>query len=93
MTTEKALNKVAELIDQAIDNLEGKGFDVKPVNSTKITVGNTNGLLDGNAMSGWQWAELHKALNSLGLDYTIIALENGYFTLEIITKEQAFDGY
>lgn len=93
MTTEEQFNKVAGLIDQAIDKLDGKGFDANPMGSTKIVVENTNGLLDGNAMFGWQWVELYNTLNSLGLDYTIIALENDYLTLEIVTKEQACDGY
>lgn len=93
MTTKDQFNKVAGLIDQAIDKLERKGFNPNLLSPTKIDIENTNGLLDGNTMFGWQWVELYNTLNSLGLDYTIVALENDYITLEIITKEQAFDGY
>ena len=93
MATKKQFNKVAKFIDQVIDKLDGKGFNADLLSPTRIGIENTNGLLDGYAMFGWQWVELHKVLNSLGLDYTIIALDNDYFTLEIITKEQAYDGY
>lgn len=93
MATKKQFNKVAKLIDQVIDKLDEKGFDANLLSPTKIDIENTNGLADGNTMFGWQWVELHNVLNTLGLDYTIIALENGYLTLEIITKEQAYDGY
>ncbi len=93
MATEEQFSRVVELIDEAIDKLDGEGFNANLISPTKIEIENSNGLLDGNTMFGWQWVELHKVLNSLGLDYTIVALENDYITLEIITKEQAFDGY
>ena len=93
MATKEQFNKVAKLIDQVIDKLEEKGFDADLLSPTKIDIENTNGLADGGTMLGWQWVALHEILNSFELDYTIIALENNYFTLQIITKEQAFDGY